>query len=405
MDIMSIKNKYAIFVMLSTFVTNVALAQFDSLQNYPFLYKYGWDSVGVENDGIMCFVAESLDNHNYGKEVVFLQHTDTPLRAVGIASGYQVSHTIYTNHLTIYGADLKTKIGELYRGGGFSNNWGTWQSDTHYHRIVIPGKTTPHPNSSPWTEMVLKYEFFDEPVEVNGDFYIGISRLYNSTEVSAPQITVLYELHEAPYHIGKTVCKYRHDSEWMDGDTLDGELPEVFLIIEPECQAVENITVTADSNGCLHAVWDSLPWQDLWVARLEGPSGVQYDTLDTTAHTYCDLAPDGHYSLSIQARCYRPGGHNWAQWSPSVSLGRAGIPFVTGTHARLESFPNPASKSLTVEGEDGRLQMLDLEGREVMACYLRGRRTTIDVSALPRGVYLLRLVSSEGTATRKVVLL
>jgi len=92
---------------------------------------------------------------------------------------------------------------------------------------------------------------------------------------------------------------------WDSGDTLDGELPEVFLIIEPECQAVENITVTADPNGCLHAVWDSLPWQ----------------------------------------------------------------------------------------------------GREVTACTLGGGRAVLDVSALPRGVYLLRFASDKGAASRRVVLL
>jgi len=92
---------------------------------------------------------------------------------------------------------------------------------------------------------------------------------------------------------------------WDSGDTLDGELPEVFLIFEPECQAIENITVTADPNGCLHAVWDSLPWQ----------------------------------------------------------------------------------------------------GHEVTACSLGGGQAVLDVSALPRGVYLLRLASDKGAASRRVVLL
>lgn len=36
---------------------------------------------------------------------------------------------------------------------------------------------------------------------------------------------------------------------------------------------------------------------------------------------------------------------------------------------------------------------------------LHERGTTLDVSALPHGVYLLRLVSDTGTATRRVVLL
>jgi hypothetical protein len=67
--------------------------------------------------------------------------------------------------------------------------------------------------------------------------------------------------------------------------------------------------------------------------------------------------------------------------------------------------PNPAKERLAVECEAGTLRLVDLEGREAMSMRLPGGRTELDVAALPRGIYLLRLVTDSGCVTRRVVLL
>lgn len=402
---MSLKKKALLIVVFLVCCCSMQ-AQYSTLQDYPFLYKYRWDSVGAAYNGDTCIVEDFIKGFrtDLPKEIAFYQHTDTPLRAVGIAWGYLPSTPEYSYCLSLYEPDLKTKLGEIH-SGYFSDYFFEWTSDTNYHLFVLPGKNTCHTNFIliPVTQMVLKYAYFDTPVEVDGDFYLGFSEIYNSNNLVG-NFSFVHELHEVPYHIGNYPYKLRTDTRWED-DTLDRELPEIFLIIEPECRAVESVRVTTDSTGCIRAAWDSLPWQDLWVARLAGPSGERYDTLDTTVHTYCGLNPNEHYEISIQARCYRPGGRNWSEWSPSVSLGRAGIPLVNEVKAHLAVFPNPATGMLQVEGDEGQLQLLDLHGREVMACGLQSSHTRMDVSTLPRGVYLLRLVTDTGTATRRVVIL
>lgn len=67
--------------------------------------------------------------------------------------------------------------------------------------------------------------------------------------------------------------------------------------------------------------------------------------------------------------------------------------------------PNPAKERLAVECEAGTLRLVDLEGRAAMSMRLPGGRTELDVAALPRGIYLLRLVTDSGCVTRRVVLL
>ena len=78
------------------------------------------------------------------------------------------------------------------------------------------------------------------------------------------------------------------------------------------------------------------------------------------------------------------------------------------------TYPNPTSGPVTVEfalpdeasGDDARLQLFDLLGREVRTVVLgsvQGRATrTLDVSNLPSGVYVLRLQAQGTTQTQRL---
>ena len=75
---------------------------------------------------------------------------------------------------------------------------------------------------------------------------------------------------------------------------------------------------------------------------------------------------------------------------------------VEGTHVDLSSiqvFPNPSANSLSVFMQDkkvDRLELVDLQGRVLQALdvqSLKGKTTTIDISSLVNGIYLLRAMS------------
>ena len=82
--------------------------------------------------------------------------------------------------------------------------------------------------------------------------------------------------------------------------------------------------------------------------------------------------------------------------------------------------PNPASQTVTVEvfgvtsqgetrqGEETRqaasLQIINLEGRIVAESRVEGEKTDLDVSHLSAGVYLVRLQTPQGSATRKLTI-
>ena len=67
--------------------------------------------------------------------------------------------------------------------------------------------------------------------------------------------------------------------------------------------------------------------------------------------------------------------------------------------------PNPAWGRVTVSlpYPDGVLSLYDVTGRQVMLYQVSSTETTIDVSALPGGVYLLHYSSARGTSTTRLV--
>ena len=71
--------------------------------------------------------------------------------------------------------------------------------------------------------------------------------------------------------------------------------------------------------------------------------------------------------------------------------------------SRISLYPNPTAGNVTVsiEGADVReLQLLDLYGRVVLRLSLSAQRAvTLDLSALPQGVYILR----AGATARRII--
>ena len=67
--------------------------------------------------------------------------------------------------------------------------------------------------------------------------------------------------------------------------------------------------------------------------------------------------------------------------------------------------PNPAwgRVAVSLPSPDGVLSLFDVRGRQVMRRQVSSTETTIDVSALPGGVYLLHYSSARGTSTSRLV--
>lgn len=106
---------------------------------------------------------------------------------------------------------------------------------------------------------------------------------------------------------------------------------------------------------------------------------------------------------------YFPGDENIVIDTVTVHNSHACEALLTGvdetTDEHLKIYPNPVTDQLNVQlpsGTYNQLEITDLQGKTVMR-FDTGIRT-LDVSALPKGVYLLRVGSDGGTSTRRVVI-
>ncbi|MBC7554406.1 MAG: T9SS type A sorting domain-containing protein, partial [Taibaiella sp.] len=67
------------------------------------------------------------------------------------------------------------------------------------------------------------------------------------------------------------------------------------------------------------------------------------------------------------------------------------------TTIKLLCYPNPATGEVTLEGaKDCRITFSDVLGRTVLSVFLKSGRETVDVSSLPKGLYILKLTTPGG---------
>ena len=73
----------------------------------------------------------------------------------------------------------------------------------------------------------------------------------------------------------------------------------------------------------------------------------------------------------------------------------------------LHVFPNPAKHELTISQSENdqltTLQVFDLKARLIKTYRLQGQQTTIDVSELDRGFYLLKAMGKDNLFINRVV--
>ena len=79
----------------------------------------------------------------------------------------------------------------------------------------------------------------------------------------------------------------------------------------------------------------------------------------------------------------------------------------------LVLYPNPADVIVNIEAwigtsQDARLELIGMDGKRILSEPLAGNagilKKTLDVSGIPGGIYLLRVISGDGVATRKLVI-
>jgi hypothetical protein len=155
----------------------------------------------------------------------------------------------------------------------------------------------------------------------------------------------------------------------------------------------------------------------LELASLDGMNGFvieginAYDNSGSSVSGAGDLNGDGIDDVIIGAYYADPDGKSDAD-EAYVIFGRRAATFITpqATTLPLEAFPNPATEAFTVrlpelhQITDLSLHVFDLLGREVAMDYNRtGDSLQLNIAALPKGSYVLRMQVGEDMGTVRFV--
>ena len=91
--------------------------------------------------------------------------------------------------------------------------------------------------------------------------------------------------------------------------------------------------------------------------------------------------------------------------SNTIYLGPSvGIEETTPTDQAIEVYPNPVSDRLTLHGEGiQQVSFFTITGVCVFESTANLNVLEIDMSALPQGMYIMRVQTTDGTETRKVI--
>ena len=203
------------------------------------------------------------------------------------------------------------------------------------------------------------------------------------------------------------VFEYRNQN-----DLFDEGIPGTGLLV-----ARWNDTVPLDYMGMFanaffdfytqaHQYWIFRPGSDvdtvngdIWRAHFSQASGRTSFGPTTDPHPYLT---DGTPETSFEITNIQENGTELTFHVHFLHVGLAERDHMDG----LKVWPNPVRDNLTVEGENVcRVELYNAVGGQVLANpFVTGSRSTLSVSHLPSGVYVLKAYRTDGTSVvRKVV--
>ena len=363
------------------------------------------DSLNSDMHGLRC--GPSFD---VAKEFACLMQCDSTMHVVGIAfvPDWRLRQTYdYLYHLP-EGTELTAAI---YDTGMWVLKTGTvtvddievgpyWQQGLSYNGGVG----------------VFMEVYFNDTIELDAPFYVSVTARHHDTMLLSPTLYIMGD------HIstdGEYECNYPYEQRryrMSESDTWHEEmcgynhLTVAFPILAMKCYEVENLHYepVGSAGTMAHVQWSSDILHDYYEVSY-GPAGTPpgEGTVIQTTQRRIVLSPlDGNtrYDVYVRARCDRDTS-GWTSWSDAlqVHLATYGVDDVDVMPWSLT--PNPAHGSATVRCDEGiaSVELLTVKGEVISRRETAGvQQYTIDLAGLAKGMYIVRIATPHGTATRKL---
>jgi hypothetical protein len=190
----------------------------------------------------------------------------------------------------------------------------------------------------------------------------------------------------------------------------------LFPIVELRCTPTRLLSLRP-GDGTVEVSWRRKDFPEFYQVSLAPAdslpeTGMLVSTTDST-YLFDSLQTGTEYSVWVRKACrYTTGGYDtlvYSEWSSPLTFSTLGIGEV-GAEVAFSVSPNPAHGVVQVTfgeppAEDAVMTLVDLGGREVRrtAVPAGSRTAAFDTGDCPAGAYLLKLVTPQGVATRRLV--
>jgi hypothetical protein len=115
-------------------------------------------------------------------------------------------------------------------------------------------------------------------------------------------------------------------------------------------------------------------------------------------------------SSSTQLLCFHENG-NLVYQNPNFNscyVNTTSVPSITKSQGLLNLFPNPATTQITLNLPENKANatytLYDMQGRIQLTGKTSNTQTEINVATLPRGLYILKIITEKEIITKKIVL-
>ncbi|HOF17247.1 MAG TPA: T9SS type A sorting domain-containing protein [Bacteroidales bacterium] len=142
---------------------------------------------------------------------------------------------------------------------------------------------------------------------------------------------------------------------------------------------------------------------------------IQNQIIEKISHTYNDVTTFTFYGFKhillyngdgelTSEHLYK--GLTQSQWNPYITYVYNETNIAnTSLNNYISIFPNPASDQININAFEANILdviIYDIMGKEIKRYFVNDNKTTLDVSALQSGLYVLKIKTKEGLLTRKV---
>ncbi len=391
-------------------------------------------------------------------------HIDTSLRVIGIAAALELG-IITTNDSYLADTFFFNKmVPEYFRLYEVDSNGdemhlmaeGQWTPKTPpKHSVQITRRTNGYDRD--YFDTIYEV-YFDDPVTVYDSFYVAVTG-YNSywhsdfyITFSPPEkgwayitiATTQYDdLHDTT--MNPKPNHYKRKLHFIDEDNYDDRYEvtdtnwHTFKTIHNNHSALSNfpwnrymyifpIIDTSSVISCANSRELTLAYLEGSVATLTWEGGYNADhwelsicpdncspedgnisTWNTRLATLQGLDTAQWYTAWVRSVCDTA---NLSDWSDSI---RFYVPSANNEEPiRVETIadkhtylmPNPASETVTIASSFriGEVEIYDLNGKRLMHSIVDGMQTSINISNISGGTYIVRITTNNGTAYKKLVI-